>query len=595
MSFMNDESISDLLFQFGSNGQINSNVQMNSSFQTNSNISHILNATNKSIISYQTRSNVRIIPDIFHAIKIAEDGDLLINLLNKNLSDDDKMNAYYSVEDNTRVSSESEASVLSPLYNSKSDDQVPDSETAIPLRRSNRQFIIQTNKMKEKIKEDTIEQNEVAEFLLEYANYFKETNEVAQPNLSNNSEFQNSQLVDDSFSSIAISKHKDARKNLNDTLIRIQRADKGHSGRDAYTLGRDLMQCVKLHGIENENTRCYLCGYPLVDYKNPVNINGHDYGKFMKPNKQHNIDYGNPHIYKKLHGQRSPEHVLPAAIGYGLIGLWSPCIKGKTNVENFLRKEMKWSHYWCNEVKNDVLFITWKNDNESLPVPNHTNIRWMVDALWNGLTDKSRYYDASNCWVFEPFQKKRYQNLVHYFVKNDTTLSATQPQKLWKTRQTKAITDIIDDICKDLNKIAIAASIKDYNSLTKTSNEYVENLPQKYLMAMYSLRLSNPHDSNLPSWPPENIKISDSVVNSTGNDGSGGAGVGSIGVATDAGGGGGSAGSSRRIEKSFQGRTKEKISRTRNLQKREAFRIKRKRNFRKTRKRITRNRKTQKQ
>jgi hypothetical protein len=84
---------------------------------------------------------------------------------------------------------------------------------------------------------------------------------------------------------------------------------------------------------------CYLCGFPT---HNPS-------GSF--PDENHTI--------KLLHGNRSPEHVIPmTAGGAAYIGILK---RGdditNEHLKNLLKKELRPSHYWCNEVKQNMLFI----------------------------------------------------------------------------------------------------------------------------------------------------------------------------------------------------------------------------------------------
>jgi len=174
---------------------------------------------------------------------------------------------------------------------------------------------------------------------------------------------------------------------------------------------------------QDENECCYLCGFPT-----------HRAGRFPDGN----------HTIKILHGNRSPEHVIPmTAGGAAYIGILKAGdninIPGNENLRNLLRKELRPSHYWCNEVKANMLFITWPNGGQISF--NRTVVSNFLYLLYYGSSTGTRFFDEDYCKVYCQQNNKLYPHLVHYFCK---TRGITFDN--WHTQSITRIEQIINDI-----------------------------------------------------------------------------------------------------------------------------------------------------
>jgi len=174
---------------------------------------------------------------------------------------------------------------------------------------------------------------------------------------------------------------------------------------------------------------CYLCGFPTHS----------PFGSF--PDRNHTI--------KLLHGNRSPEHVIPmTAGGAAYIGILK---RGdditNEHLKNLLKKELRPSHYWCNEVKQNMLFITWPRGG-SISF-NAKVVSDFLYLLYYGSSTGTRFFDENYCKVYCEQDNKLYPHLVHYFCKTrGITFGA------WHAESMRRIQHIIEDIIQTIYILA---------------------------------------------------------------------------------------------------------------------------------------------
>ena len=180
----------------------------------------------------------------------------------------------------------------------------------------------------------------------------------------------------------------------------------------------------------DENECCYLCGFPT-----------HIGGSFPDGN----------HTLKLVYGNRSPEHVIPmTAGGAAYIGILKARDDingpGNENLRNLLRKELRPAHYWCNEIKANMLFITWPTGGQI--TFNRTVVSNFLYFLYYGSSTGTRFYDEDYCKVYCQQNNKLYPHLVHYFCK---TRGITFDD--WHAQSILRIRSIIEDISSTIHNV----------------------------------------------------------------------------------------------------------------------------------------------
>jgi hypothetical protein len=168
----------------------------------------------------------------------------------------------------------------------------------------------------------------------------------------------------------------------NDTFIRETREGKQRSN---YDQNKWAVQCKWINGKIDENSRCFLCGLPF-------GIAAEGIGNRTKLTNFHN--YPNLKTVSK-YTKESGEHIYTSIAGFGLIGY--PNSANDVNIENrsFWARSLEWCHFWCNQIKNELFFITLSKQTKILQVRT-TNIEWMIKSLvWGTGTDqKKRFFDS---------------------------------------------------------------------------------------------------------------------------------------------------------------------------------------------------------
>lgn len=261
----------------------------------------------------------------------------------------------------------------------------------------------------------------------------------------------------------------------------------------------DNSQAEFLWGKCNSTTNicyCCICGWPIIPD-----------GGLLFPNETVGT------VFPRW-GQGSAEHELYASKGYRYIGLyWSKILNLKKaglpngftdNVINFYKKEMMWSHWYCNNVKNDVSLIKWTDDDTNL-VPNFNNIRYIINSVWNGVAKvKSsidrRYIDEKGVEVIK--DNIKYAHLIHYFLSTTKPIPTTLEQwnarvLAWKNNRLCAYVTRLNDMINNLRSCcaAIFPGIQFNIALRRILDERTAN--------PYGLYLK----TSLTAWPP-NISIS---------------------------------------------------------------------------------------
>jgi len=238
---------------------------------------------------------------------------------------------------------------------------------------------------------------------------------------------------------------------------------------------------------------CCVCGWPII-HDDEVNFPGEPVG-----------------TKEPRWGKSSPEHELYASKGYRYVGLyWSTQDPAKAgipynnnndeNYKNFLRKEMKWAHWYCNNVKNTVPVIKWEGikPNRRL-VPWIENIMWIINAVWRGVqrtkfSTRIRFIDDDGVNVLH--NGRKYVNLIHYFVETKKNgLSSEQAKINWKNSRLQSyitrLTDLISNIVRCVGPLSRG-----------------ENFEQK-LRIILNERTENPYGepNALTKWPPQGVAI----------------------------------------------------------------------------------------
>jgi hypothetical protein len=170
------------------------------------------------------------------------------------------------------------------------------------------------------------------------------------------------------------------KQDQNETLLRVEREGKK---RPDYDQGKWDNQCRWIYGDEiNETDRCYLCQLPL--------------GKSVqgKENRNKLTEFYNYQELKTIskYSKESGEHIYTSIIGFGLLGYPNNRSQVNDETKNFYKRGLDWAHFWCNLVKNELLFVSLNRTTGILRV-REDNIQWMIKALVWG-TGEDRYIDS---------------------------------------------------------------------------------------------------------------------------------------------------------------------------------------------------------
>jgi hypothetical protein len=238
---------------------------------------------------------------------------------------------------------------------------------------------------------------------------------------------------------------------------------------------------------------CCICGFPIIP----------DDEEVFPGEKVGTVD--------PKWGQGSAEHELYASKGYRYIGLYWRALDDidklrqaglpdgyNENVKNFYRKEMMWSHWYCNNIKSDVSVIKWTDDEKNLE-PHLNNIRYIINSVWNGIdrvgdgieSFYKRFIDISGVKV------GTHRHLIHYFI--HITGGVTDKTVLaWKNNRLCAYITRLNDMIDNLKNCvkAIFPRCNFHEGLRKIIDERKLNPYGKF------------NSKPLTPWPPPNIVIS---------------------------------------------------------------------------------------
>ena len=189
---------------------------------------------------------------------------------------------------------------------------------------------------------------------------------------------------------------------------------------------------------------CWICGFPIADRVT---------GLFPHSGK---------HTNDPLHGTGTGEHVVDSKQGYGYVGIYQreyECLS-EGNEKEFLKREVRWAHRYCNKVKT-FLLVTLVDD---VLKPVDRVAEALVDSLIHGgyrVSGNQRRFlnighqvrgDNDNNW----------RNLIYYFIDCLTPVAGGTPSEIfdsklhrWKQNRIVAINNTLRDYCDRVNEHSI--------------------------------------------------------------------------------------------------------------------------------------------
>jgi len=256
---------------------------------------------------------------------------------------------------------------------------------------------------------------------------------------------------------------------------------------------------------------CCICGFPIIPDNEEV-FPGEPVG-----------------TVERKWGQGSAEHELYASKGYRYIGLYWRALDDidklrqaglprgyDEDVKNFYRKEMMWSHWYCNNIKGDVPVIQWTRDMTNLE-PNLNNIRYIINSVWNGVPR----VDNTTAAFYPRYVNNvpgvkvgGYSHLIEYFLNNTGPVVRTKEEGdrkvlAWKNNRLCAYITRLNDMIVNLRNCARdispdAASL--YEGLRPILDERTRN-PYGRIAGM----------PPLTEWPPSGVAITPTLPPSAAN------------------------------------------------------------------------------
>jgi hypothetical protein len=258
-----------------------------------------------------------------------------------------------------------------------------------------------------------------------------------------------------------------ARINPNTTFIRESRRNKN---RNNYDQGKWANQCTWINGQINENSRCFLCGIPFG-----ISVDGAENRE--KLTNFHN--YPNLKTVSK-YSKESGEHIYTSIAGFGLIGY--PNSKSDVTDINrsFYARGLDWCHFWCNLIKNELLFISFDRRTGILRVRDD-NINWMIWALVWG-TDRNQYFDSEyiKTILCKYDRKFVYPTYILAFIDG----IYKEQGESFQQASNRFITDRITKLTARVTSTV--------NFLNGLNNQWRTQTPPSSLLLKYQTRLNNP-------------------------------------------------------------------------------------------------------
>ena len=283
------------------------------------------------------------------------------------------------------------------------------------------------------------------------------------------------QLISENISTYA---QANLRINPDESFIRTSRRDKN---RNNYDQGKWANQCTWINGQIDKNSRCFLCGLPFG-----ISVNGAENRE--KLTNFHN--YPNLKTASK-YSKESGEHIYTSIAGFGLIGYPNSKDDITANNRSFYARGLDWCHFWCNLIKNELLFISLDRSTGTLRVRND-NITWMIQALVWG-TDRNQYFDSEyiKTILCKGEEKIVYPTYILAFIDG----IYKSPVEDFRQAADRFITDRITKLTARVTSTV--------NFLNNLDIEWRRQRPQSSLLLKYQTRLNNPeifiNNINYPS------------------------------------------------------------------------------------------------
>ena len=209
---------------------------------------------------------------------------------------------------------------------------------------------------------------------------------------------------------------------------------------------------------------CWICGLPFdYYYKNPRETNKEkllgDYA--FTPNKEKPeesfwikpscnstgqiiFDYSGP--------MPTGEHISQARIWEAICGFSFKVQKFQTYspAQKLLSKAgLRWSHHFCNMVKNDINLITFV-DGPDLPKPNQQRIDNLLNSIRSGRVRKhdeyQHHYDEPSCWTYSDIDRKVHLNFIR------ALLTTPDEREAWFNKRRGDMYQTVNNLCELLKK-----------------------------------------------------------------------------------------------------------------------------------------------
>ena len=228
---------------------------------------------------------------------------------------------------------------------------------------------------------------------------------------------------------------------------------------------------------------CWICGLPFdYYYTNPRETNKEkllgDYA--FTPNKEKPeesfwikpscnstgqiiFDYSGP--------MPTGEHISQARIWEAICGFSFKVKNFKTysSAQKLLSKAgLRWSHHFCNMVKNDINLITFVDGPDS-PKPNQQRIDNLLNSIRSGRVRKhdkyQHHYDEPSCWTYSDIDRKVHLNFIR------ALLTTSEEREAWFNERRIHMYQTVNNLCELLkafkqkqkqNKISIIERIRHF-------------------------------------------------------------------------------------------------------------------------------------
>ena len=192
---------------------------------------------------------------------------------------------------------------------------------------------------------------------------------------------------------------------------------------------------------------CWLCGFPIADMAS---------GIFPDSNKSTGVAKRR----KGWWGMGVGEHVLQPAPGTGYVGIFQRSYgmlnktAGEAREKEFLKKEIRWAHRYCNTIKSTLLFVT-RPHGELLEVVDSRVIVAFLADLWGGHYKPNGidrgYLRDQQFEVASTNGGSPWRNLIHYWIDRTNGNNFKKKINAWIEYQTIAINLALQNLVDDVN------------------------------------------------------------------------------------------------------------------------------------------------